>query len=90
MSVVVDIIFGLVLPYAVLPAFLIATIIKIRSWKIRTALLVLVISAFCYGMAIGIFMQKRQDRRENQQRDILGPRASRNLSSDLDTIEDDR
>ena len=62
MKFMADIIFGLVLPYFVLPALLIYAIVKMRSLILTLALLTLVIAAFCYGFAMGIHTEKREER----------------------------
>ena len=63
-------IIGMIVLYAVLPALLIATIIKMRSLKLTIALLVLIVSAFVLGLNFGIKMQKRKYRREQHKIEI--------------------
>ena len=62
MNIMADILFGLVMPYFVLPALLIYTIVKMRSLWRALALLTLVIAAFYYGYAMGIHTEIREDR----------------------------
>ena len=62
MKITTDIIIGLVLPYFVLPALLVYTIVKLRSLWRSLALLTLVIAAFCYGFTMGIRTEIREDR----------------------------
>ena len=81
MRIVIDIIFGLAVPYAVLPALLIATIVKMRSLKLTVGLLILVIAAFCYGFAMGLQMEKKDNRRAQHRAEMEARQKTNNVAN---------
>jgi hypothetical protein len=86
MKIVFDIIFGMLLPYAVLPALLIATIVKMRSLKLTLGLIVLAIAAFCYGFAMGIQIEKRENRIQQHKAEMEARHESNSVANQAVTI----
>ena len=77
MNFIIDIFFGSILPFFILPALIIVTLVKIRPWKLSLAVLVLFIVVFCYGLVIGSFQPRREIRALRDANQALQDAANR-------------